>query len=637
MRKINGSLTAFLRPVPLMLLLSGCAFFFLCFPVPILDFWKPLLVVFPVTFWLAKNAADRKFSDFKVSRGNAVPLVSAAVLIGYLGQAFYYRWIEHSKVNMVAYLLRIPVKLLVIPAGFVLAVAALPAAAALCCRLWQHAAAAAKQDTVPAERSAKPWLGIAVCLLTSVGIITVCSKSSPLYPFNDWVDAQCFFTVGKSMMHGIVPYRDLFEQKGPFLYFVHGLASLVSKDTFLGVYLLEILAAFFFLYISYRVCCLFLPTPWTAALMPIAALLTYTNSAFCFGDSVEELCLPFFAYAILVSARSLKNGTPISAREYLLIGITSGLVFWSKFTLVGFYLGWFLVPMVRYLQARQWKALLQAVGAVAAGVVLVTIPFVIYFGIHHAIDDWLMVYIYDNLFLYTVETGLWENLRTANLKAMLFAKWMVRIGALSLPLLFCKKDKVWFYHVLSMMLLTFLFQFMGGRNYRYYLVVFSVFAPVGLLCAVYCLREVVGRLGRFRLPDFAALAMAALCILLAFLTTPNRDQIGAPKESMPQYQFREIILQKENPTLLNYGFLDGGFYTACDILPNCKAFCKLNVPLEEMWQLQEDYVDQGICDFVVTRGQMLDSPLYEYVAQGDSVLDGEVYTYYLHQRVEAAP
>ena len=63
--------------------------------------------------------------------------------------------------------------------------------------------------------------GIIFCILSALVFITICSKSSPLYAFNDWVDANCYFTVGKSIFKGLVPYRDLFEQKGPVIYFIH--------------------------------------------------------------------------------------------------------------------------------------------------------------------------------------------------------------------------------------------------------------------------------------------------------------------------------------------------------------------------------------------------------------------------------
>ena len=88
------------------------------------------------------------------------------------------------------------------------------------------------------------------CLFVSFCFLTICTKSSFLYPLNNGSDIQCFFTVGKGMMHGLVPYRDLVEQKGPLLYFLYGLASLVSSRSFFGVYLLEILSYTFFLFYS---------------------------------------------------------------------------------------------------------------------------------------------------------------------------------------------------------------------------------------------------------------------------------------------------------------------------------------------------------------------------------------------------
>lgn len=53
-------------------------------------------------------------------------------------------------------------------------------------------------------------------LLAAGAALAVCSKSSFLYPLNDWVDVNCFFTVGRGMLHGLVPYRDLYEQKGTY-------------------------------------------------------------------------------------------------------------------------------------------------------------------------------------------------------------------------------------------------------------------------------------------------------------------------------------------------------------------------------------------------------------------------------------
>ena len=93
---------------------------------------------------------------------------------------------------------------------------------------------------------------IAILLVASIFTLLICSKNSPLYPYNDWVDGNAFFTMGKGMFNGKVPYKDLFEQKGPLLYFIYGIGYLISHDTFLGVYLLEV--------ISYTIFGYFLPS-----------------------------------------------------------------------------------------------------------------------------------------------------------------------------------------------------------------------------------------------------------------------------------------------------------------------------------------------------------------------------------------
>ena len=85
------------------------------------------------------------------------------------------------------------------------------------------------------------FLWAAFSLLVAFAVLTVCSKNSFLYPMNDWVDVNCFFTVGRGITHGLVPYRDLYDQKGPLLYFVYALAALVSEHGFLGVFVIETL------------------------------------------------------------------------------------------------------------------------------------------------------------------------------------------------------------------------------------------------------------------------------------------------------------------------------------------------------------------------------------------------------------
>lgn len=62
----------------------------------------------------------------------------------------------------------------------------------------------------------REWMCIGFCLVTAFAGLMICSRSSFLYPYNDWNDANSYFTMGKGMMNGLVIYRDLYDQKGPY-------------------------------------------------------------------------------------------------------------------------------------------------------------------------------------------------------------------------------------------------------------------------------------------------------------------------------------------------------------------------------------------------------------------------------------
>lgn len=95
-----------------------------------------------------------------------------------------------------------------------------------------------------------------------------------------------------------------------------------------------------------------------------------------------------------------------------------------------------------------------------------------------------------------------------------------------------------------------------------------------------------------------------ICILLTCKNSSNFEFRKTKKEDLVQYQFAEIINQKPDATLLNYGFLDGGFYTVTGIVPDFKYFHKPNIEYEkypEIMDEQNRYLREKTVDFVVIR------------------------------------
>ena len=68
----------------------------------------------------------------------------------------------------------------------------------------------------------KKWFKYILIISWVVLLVTFVSKCSFIFRMNDWYDSNCYFTVAYSMKNGgFTLYRDIYEQKGPYLYFMH--------------------------------------------------------------------------------------------------------------------------------------------------------------------------------------------------------------------------------------------------------------------------------------------------------------------------------------------------------------------------------------------------------------------------------
>lgn len=573
--------------------------------------------------WLCAAVRPAK----RLPRPQRRDLLLSAVCCAALGLLFYLRWQRSNLLHRVAALVHVPAPLLL---G--LAVAALSCAATLGCATLARAlrqlpprrAASARRVELPAPLTAL------FLLATAVVLMAVCSKSSPLYPFNDEVDCNTLFTVGRSMLDGKVPFRDLFEQKGPLIYVIYAAGALVSRTSFLGVWLCEILSCFLFL-LCLRAILRLYTDDRALALVPLIGALLYTAPSFLPSGTAELFCMPMLAYGLLVSVRALRAEALPTARESFCIGATAACVLWIKFTMLGFYIGWIAVPAWLAIRRREWARLFKLLGWIALGVAAATLPFVIYFGVNRAISDWLEIYLYDNLFLYHMLKG--PNAKTLG-QAMLEGLHFMIVHQpagffLSVfGLMWCIRHEraLVTAHLTACFAGTFLFVYIGGRSFPYYAFIFASFIPWGMLMLLE-LFEGVAAAAQRRFPalrrlrprraaaGIAGIALLCACAALALLRYPDAWRMRCERDDLAQYRVRDYIASsgREDPTLLNYGTLDGGFYLAAGIAPTQRVFCGLNLPLKDLAEQQNACAAAGEVDFIVTYDEV-SFPLYDLVA-----------------------
>jgi len=510
---------------------------------------------------------------------------------------------------------------------------------------------------------------ILYCLILAAAFLTICSRSSFLYTHNNWDDANSYFSMGKFMMNGGIIYRDLYDQKGPYLYLLYGLAYLISNDTFFGVFLMEIVSITAFLLAGYRTMRLYCSERSACILLPVLAMGTLSSLSFYWGGAAEEFCIPLMAWSLYMSLRYFKEEYPEVPgwKTILLNGIFAGIIMQVKYTMLGFYFAWMAMMALMHFTPANIKKSIRNCLVFLGGMGLTMIPWLIYFGIHGALDDWYQCYIYNNIFLYS---DLSSDSISLYGKIYYLAKILINLVIDNFSyfffivtgvifLLFCKKCK-WYekINVYAMFGFLFLGIYIGGASIFYYSIPLLIFTAIGM-AAVGCLIDwMTEKLFRFRVFNrkkqnltndldivdnkinvkitYAVSVISVIfCLVGAYNLSMNTGYMKVEKDEHFLYRFKEIIQQEENPTLLNVNMLDAGLYTVADVVPSVKYFQTNGIAFQEMFDEQERYIKEGITQFVICRFEypeyMLDK--YELVAESSFATDGKNESmYYLFKR-----
>ena len=484
-------------------------------------------------------------------------------------------------------------------------------------------------------------------LLSSLTVLLLCSKCSPLYTFNDWCDMNWFHTMGKGMFSGLVPYRDLYEQKGPVLFFIIGLVSFFSERSLIGVFLLEAVALFFYQHFSYKIARRYLTEAQARAAAVATAVLTATTWSFNQGGgSVEEYCLPLFAYGLYKLLVYLEDGRTLSFGEMFIFGLIVGVILWSKYLTALYFAIIMLIWMQDMLFVRHdGKNLLRGILAGFLGVVAVTLPVLLYFAANGALGDLFTVYFLDNLFHYSdPQTVVHPLVKYIGIYLSNFI--LDAIAIYGLAVYFRESRKTQNRRTAVCLLVFYCVQVLEVLLIGYYTYYYLIFAPFTAMMTV----PLVKRLSAYREKRREAgarfpkkrteIALAVTAGLLVCLLGSNVT-LELFRRDYPQIEVAEYIEEQgdETPTLLCYKMLDYGFYRAAGLSPTTRFYALNNYAEEsfpEIYEEFERYVEEGVCEFVVVYTEDYNEErelfdLYEPVAEYDYTMRDNNYVTYSYE------
>lgn len=537
-----------------------------------------------------------------------------------------------------------------------------------------------KTPSLPAEegkgkRFLRTAAALILCVLASALCITIVSKCSPLYAFHDGNDVNWFLTMGRGIVNGKVPYKDLFEQKGIYLYLLFALNYLVTGNRLIVIYIAEIICGAAHLFAAYKILRLYLAHAqalgWTAA----CALVTFCAYAFwCGGGEVEEYMLPLLTYGVYVLLKSVKTGRPIHIGEAFVCGAFSAVIFWAKYSMLVLFGALAVCAFVDACIRRRVGLAFAYAGAFIAAFALFSVPALVYLGVNDALGDMWRIYILQNI-VYTggdglagllgeFAGGLGEMCLNPFMTAFVVfgAVWMIKWSGAD------RRGKVYYFVLLGA---TVLLQCLLHGSIGYYLIPLASFVPLGCLGAVRCVSYICAGIIRFKYhiaqrravkagkrafpPPSAVLARKfrydvcgaerrirggaarvaakiraganvhtaalffAVAAVVCLIFGNNTIELFFKISRYPQFAAAEIIETAEENSgedysLLCYKMYDRGFYTTLDETPQYYYFA-LNLfsreSFPELYDGQEGYVERGEPGFVVTESSIAEEECAE--------------------------
>lgn len=220
---------------------------------------------------------------------------------------------------------------------------------------------------------------VSITFILSVLFVLVFSYStSPFYPFYFGSDSAQFQTIGKYWAQGMVPYRDLFDHKGPLIFWINMLGYSLFADKS-GLIVLQIISLFVTLLFMSLIFVRYCDKKLFIGIFLLLCLGVLTVN-FTGGNITEEYCLPFLAMSLYFQLPYFEKEEEQSPWwKALIYGLSFGVCFFTRFTNGISVCCGVMVIGILIIKKRRWAELVVNGLSFLAGFSIIAIPFCIYF------------------------------------------------------------------------------------------------------------------------------------------------------------------------------------------------------------------------------------------------------------------
>lgn len=233
------------------------------------------------------------------------------------------------------------------------------------------------------------YVGLLIASTTHLFLFSL--WTSPFYKLWYGCDASFFTLVGRGICEGKVPYRDFFDLKGPYFFFVEALGQLMAHDR-LGAFLIQIPFAFVSLVLIYEICLLFISKK--KAIFVMIVYLWGNITTLWGGNTLEEFALPLSLACLYIVLKAItrekRSFNDLSFMTMAVLGLCLGVDILSKISVGAPVLGIIAAILYHNIASKDIKRLFLNILYILLGVAVAALPVIIYFGVNSALSD--MIY-----------------------------------------------------------------------------------------------------------------------------------------------------------------------------------------------------------------------------------------------------
>lgn len=227
-------------------------------------------------------------------------------------------------------------------------------------------------------------LQYAVFLVISIIYLFVASPyTSPSNPYYN-CDSGIFYTIGNSINNGLLPYRDLFDHKGPLLFYIYALGTLIIEGKG-GVFLLQSFSLALSLTFIYKLCLLFLPSK--ASIYTLILVLCILPGCIGEGALSEEWSLPFSLIPLYFATREFVKRGSISNYCWYLLGVCFGIHAMIRLNNSAIVCGIVAFFILRFLYKLQIRELITSICLFILGCATIIFPICLFYYAQGAVSD----------------------------------------------------------------------------------------------------------------------------------------------------------------------------------------------------------------------------------------------------------